>query len=83
VAIPAEVPQQAQEGGEKRRRRATRRTAGEQPAPAAPAAARTPRVKPKPQALELIVGKGGEGAARNKALRGERKPLPSYLRGVK
>jgi hypothetical protein len=85
VAVPrgAQVEQkvEAQEG-EKRRRRAPRRSssATEQ---AAPSAARAQRVKPKPQSLELIMGKGGEGPVRSKVLRGERKPLPSYLRVVK
>ena len=95
--IAAEVEREAQragrvseaaagEGGRDAERKPRRRA--RRADPAAAAATRAPAIqtarstKPKPQSLEVIVGKG-TGSTRSDALRRERRELPSYLRVVK
>jgi hypothetical protein len=94
--IAAEVEREAQragrvseaaagEGGRDAERKPRRRARRVDPAaaPARAPAIQTARVKPpKPQALEVIAGKG-TGSTRSDALRRERRELPSYLRVVK
>jgi hypothetical protein len=82
----AAAAERGREAEPKPRRRARRAT----PAAASAASAGTPAHamraarggKPKPQSLEVIEGKG-TGSRSESPLRGERRPLPSYLRVVK